>query len=75
MPRIKVKTGAHDGVSKKKDLIGCICAAEAMVNKIVESRDAFFLIVDNVNMDRLLRETVIQDFASKGLEISYPPRV
>ena len=64
---------SKDGASKKKDVIGCICDAGAMVNKIVGGRDAFFLIVNNENMDWLLREAVIQDFASKELEISYPP--
>ena len=54
MVRIRVKIPQHDGQSKKPSVVHCIAKAEALVFRIIESRDAFFLIVDNENMDRLL---------------------
>ena len=44
-----------------------------MVNKIVESRDAFFLIVDQRNMDRLLTDESRERFNANGFTIQYPP--
>ena len=58
MVRVRVKILDHEGASKKKDLIECISGAEAYVNKIVSSKEAFFLITDNCNMDKLLGEEV-----------------
>ena len=73
MVRIRVKINVHDGQSKKPGLIQCICAADAYVNKIVESKEAFFLIIDDYSMDVLLSEDSRRKFVSKGLEIQFPP--
>ena len=73
MVRIRVKISVHDGQSKKPGLIQCICDADAYVNKIVESKEAFFLITDNYSMDALLSEDSRGKFVSKGLEIQFPP--
>ena len=73
MVRIRVKITAHDGSSKKGDLIDGICKAEAMVNKIIESKEAFFLVTDHRNMDKMLKEEVREYLANKGLQIQYPP--
>ena len=73
MVRIRVKILQHDGQSKKPSVVHCIAKAEALVFRIVESRDAFFLIVDNENMDHLLRDKSIELFTDKGLEIQTPP--
>ena len=54
-------------------LINCICKAEAIINKIIENKEAFFLITDSRNMDKLLKDEVRQEFMSKGLEVMYPP--
>ena len=73
MVRIRVKIQAHDGTSKKVSLIDCVCKAEAIVNKIIDNKEAFFLITDSKNMDKLLKDEVRQEFMSKGLEVMYPP--
>ena len=73
MVRVRVKILDHEGASKKKDLIECISGAEAYVNKIVSSKEAFFLITDNCNMDKLLGEEVKQRLMAVGLEIQHPP--
>ena len=71
MVRIRVKITAQDGSSKKGDLIDGICKAEAMVNKIIESKEAFFLVMDHRNIDKMLKEEVREYLANKGLQIQY----
>ena len=56
MVRIRVKILQHDGQSKKTLVVQCIAKTEALVYRVIESREAFFLITDNENMDRLLQE-------------------
>ena len=73
MVRIQVKITAHDGTTKKPDLVSCICDVDAYANRIITSRDAFFSITDNVNMETLLREESRAKFAARGLEIQFPP--
>ena len=73
MVRIRVKINVHDGQPKKPGLIKCICAADAYINKIVESKEAFFLITDDNSMDVLLSEDSRRKFVSEGFEIQFPP--
>ena len=73
MVKIRVKVTAHDGTSRKPNLINCICQAEVLINKIIESKDASFLLTDHSNMDKLLRDDVRSKFAEEGLEVQYPP--
>ena len=73
MVKIRVKVTAHDGTSRKPNLINCICQAEVLINKIIESKDAFFLLTDHSNMDKLLGDDVRSKFAEEGLEVQYPP--
>ena len=64
MTRIKVKIIDHDGATKKPGLLDCLGQADAYVNRIIESKNAFFLVVDHVNMDKILSEDVRQQFQS-----------
>ena len=73
MVRLRVKILDHEESSKKKELVECISYAEAYVNKIVSDKEAFFLITDNRNMDKLLGEEVKQSLMARGLEIQHPP--
>ena len=73
MTRIRVKIFVEEGFSKKPGLIQCLCEAEAYVNKIVEGKDVFFLITNNINMEKLLTEESRLRFRSKGMEIQFPP--
>ena len=66
-----MKINVHDGKSKKGELVYCL--ADATVNKIVESRDAFFLTVDQRNMDGLLTDESRERFNANGFTIQYPP--
>ena len=43
MVRIRVKITEHDGTPKKPVLVETLCEVEIWVNKIVESKEAFFL--------------------------------
>ena len=54
-------------------MIQSLCDAEVFVNKIIENKEAFFVITDNQVMDALLREENRQLFAARALEIQYPP--
>ena len=73
MARIRVKIFVEEGFSKKPGLMQCLCDAEAYVNKIVEGKNVFFLITNNVNMDKLLTDESRMRFRSKGMEIQFPP--
>ena len=54
-------------------MINCICQAEVLINKIIKSKDAFFLLTDHSNMDKLFKDDVRSKFAEEGLEVQYPP--
>ena len=41
--------------------------------KIIETKEAFILITDNSNMDRLLTDETKTKLVAKGLEILHPP--
>ena len=73
MVRIHIKITKHDGTPMKPLLIQSLCNAKVYVNKIIENKEAFFVITDNKVMDTLLREENRQLFAARGLEIQYPP--
>ena len=75
MVRIRVKINSHDGVTKKPSLIQTLCDAEASVNKIIETKEAFFLVTDNKTMDKLLKEEIKEIFEGRGLEIQHPPEL
>ena len=71
--RIRVKIVEHDGTPKKPILVETLCDVGVWVNKIVESKEAFFLITDMKGMDFILRDETRQRLALKGFEVQYPP--
>ena len=73
MVRIRVKIIEHDGTNKKPVLVQTLCDAKILVNKIVESKESFFLITDKRVMDKILKDEVKQRFFLKGLEVQYHP--
>ena len=73
MVRIRVKIQAHDGSSKKSNLTHIMGKTGAWAYKIIETKEAFVLITDNVNMDKLLTDETKQELVAKGLEIVHPP--
>ena len=73
MVRIRIKINVHDGTSQKGKLIDCISEVEAVVFKIIEGREAFFLLTDTANMEKRLKEEARQKFADHGLEVQFPP--
>ena len=72
MPRIRVKIYIHSGNQKGK-LVQCLGKTGVMVNKILENKEVYFLIVDNGNMDKLLSTESRNVFAHGGFEVQYPP--
>ena len=73
MVRIRVKILSHDGVSKRDNLWYCLNKAESFVYKVVESREAFVLITEIKEADKLLTDEIRTLFRQKGLEIKTPP--
>ena len=73
MVRIKVKNLVHDCTPRKPALVQTLAVAEVWVNKIIETKEAFILIADNENMDKLMKEENRQKLAARGLEIVHPP--
>ena len=64
MVRIRIKINVHDGTSQKRKLLNCISEVDVVVYKIIEGREAFFLLTDAANMEKLLMEDVRQKFAA-----------
>ena len=58
MVRIRVKIIRHDGVSKKEALWMGLHKAEAYVYKMVQSKEAFFLITDGEQAERILKPEI-----------------
>ena len=68
MPRIRVKVNSHSENQKGK-LVECLSKTGVMVNKIIENKEVFFLVVDNHNMDLLLSAESKDVFVSGGFEV------
>ena len=73
MVRIRIKITRHDGTPMKPLLIRSLCDAEVFINKIIENKEAAFVITDNKVMDTLLRDENRQLFIARRLDIQYPP--
>ena len=72
MTKIKVKITDHNEDPKKPGLLQCLCEAEAYVNRIIDSKEAFFLVVDHDTKDKILRQDVREKYLSKGMEVQFP---
>ena len=73
MVRIRVKITQHDGTSKKEAVWKGIHKAKAIVYKIVQAREAFFLITDSEQAELILQDHIRQFWSERGLEVQLPP--
>ena len=73
MVRIRVKIIRHDGVSKKEALWQGLNKAEAYVYKMLQAKEAFFLVTDGEQAERILKPEIRDFLKGKGLEIQVPP--
>ena len=73
MVRIRVKIVQHDGASKKEALWQGLHKAKAYVYKMIEAREAFFLVTDSEQAELILKDNVRQFLREKGLEVQIPP--
>ena len=73
MVRIRIKIVTHDGESKKPAVWQGLKKAGAFVYKVVESGEAFLLITDAAEAEKILGEESKQFYLSKGLEVQMPP--
>ena len=73
MVRIRVKITQHDGTSKKEAVWKGIHKAKAFVYKIVQAREAFFLITDSEQAELILQDHIRQFWSERGLEVQLPP--
>ena len=72
MVRIRVKITRHDGASKKETVWKGLHQAKAFVYKVVQSKDAFYLITDNEQAELILKDHVKQFWRENGLEVQTP---
>ena len=70
---IRVKITQHDGTSKKEAVWKGIHKAKAFVYKIVQAREAFFLITDSEQAELILQDHIRQFWSERGLEVQLPP--
>ena len=73
MVRIRVKITKHDGVSKMEALWQGLDKAEACVYKMLQSKEAFFLVTDGERAERILKPEIRDFLKEKGLEVQVPP--
>ena len=73
MVRIRVKILTHDGVSKRDNLWYCLAKTDSFIFKIIENKDAFILVTEIKQVDKLLTPESKALFQQKGLEIKTPP--
>ena len=66
MIRIRIKINVHKGTSQKGKLIKCISEVDVVVYKIIEGREASFVLTDSVNMEKLLRDKARQRVAAQS---------
>ena len=73
MVRIRIKVLTHDGESKKSAIWQGLGKVGAFVYKVVESGEAFLLITDAEEAEKILGEESKKFYLSKGLEVQMPP--
>ena len=70
--RIRAKILTHDGVAQKPRLWEAIGKSNALVNRIVEGKDAFIMITDCTQMEVLLRPDNKEIFKRHGFDLLTP---
>ena len=75
MVRIRVKITQHDGASKKDIVWKGLHKAKAFVYKVVQSKEAFYLITDNEQAELILKDHVKQFWRENGLGVQTPPEL
>ena len=73
MIRIRVKITRHDEVSKKEALWQSLHRAEAYVYKMLQSKEAFFLVTDGEPAEGILKPEIRDFLKEKDLEVQVPP--
>ena len=58
MVRIRVKLTQHDGAPKRELLWQGINKVDAYVYKMIAARDAFYLVTDTDQVEKLLKEDI-----------------
>ena len=73
MVRIRVRIIQHDGASKKEALWQGLHKAKAYVYKLIQAKEAFYLVTDSEQAELILKDHVRQFLREKGLEVQIPP--
>ena len=68
MVRIRVRIIMHEGTPKKQFVWEGLHKAKAFVYKIVQAKEAFYLITDNEQAELILRDHIREFWREKGLE-------
>ena len=75
MVRIRVKITQHDGASKRDIVWKGLHKAMAFVYKVVQSKEAFYLVTDNEQAELILKDHIREFWREKGLEVQTPPEL
>ena len=75
MVRIRVRIIEHDGAPKKHFVWEGLHKAKAFVYKVVQAKEAFYLITDNEQAELILRDHIREFWREKGLEAQAPPEL
>ena len=75
MVRIRVKITQHDGASKRDIVWKGLHKAKAFVYKVVQSKEAFYLVTDNDQAELILKDHIREFWREKGLEVQTPPEL
>ena len=72
MPRIKIRNTVHDGSNRRNKLWIIFADISLMVYKMLDTKDFFIIIVDNLNMEIALRGENRDKFKTNGFEVITP---
>ena len=75
MVRIRVRIIEHDGAPKNHFVWEGLHKAKAFVYKVVQAKEAFYLITDNEQAELILRDHIREFWREKGLEAQTSPEL
>ena len=73
MVKIRVKILNHNGTHQREKLWRTIGKTDSYIFRLIETKEAYLIITDDSQMERLLKPENKQIFISEGFELQVPP--
>ena len=72
MPRIRIRIKNHDGTPQRKKLWSVLEKINIYMFKVIDTKDAFILVTDNSQMEKVLDPVSRRAFDESGFEVLTP---